>query len=158
MIKTFRGIIDDEGQNKIRLSTKKGKIGYRIVKFEIMTNVPHHSSTDTEHIVMVWKVARTDAQLTSTATTNPNFSDGNLLAVGLSTNDVGAEAYGAGYWQTTVFDREVFNQDIFITNRDEGGSTHACNYYLEVELMNLSDNAAAVSTLRDIRLNPQVGA
>ena len=30
MIKTFRGILADGDQNKIRLTTKKGKIGYKI--------------------------------------------------------------------------------------------------------------------------------
>ena len=33
MIKTFKGTIADDGQDKIRLSTKKGKIGYRIIHF-----------------------------------------------------------------------------------------------------------------------------
>jgi ERCC4-type nuclease len=156
MIKTFRGLISDEGQAQVRLSTKKGKIGYRIVKFNIMTNVPHTAGTDTEHIVMVWKTVRTTAELGDTTTTSPNFADGHLLAVGLSVNDVTGS--GHGYWDTIMFDQEIFNQDIYITNRDTGGSTIACNFYLELEIINLSDNAATVSTLRDIRLNPQVGA
>jgi len=56
-----------------------------------------------------------------------------------------------------IFDKEMFNQDIFITCAVITGSDEA-NYYLELETMPLTDNAAVVSTLRDIRLNPQVGA
>ena len=88
MIKTFRGLIADEGQDTIVLHTNDGSIGYRVVKFEIMTNVPHTSGTDTEHIVMIWKVEKTATELGDTTTTSPDFSNNQLLGVGLATNDV----------------------------------------------------------------------
>jgi hypothetical protein len=145
MIKTFRGKLADGGQNKIRLSTMKGKIGYKIVKFQVIGNQP--GVYDEETIVKIFKVVQTtiDAQI--------DFSDGNLL--------------GACFWQTgtaptktaattIVFDQETFNQDIYITSKlGAGGAAQPINYYIELEMMPLSDNAAAVSTLRDIRLNPQ---
>lgn len=149
MIKTFRGLIADEGQDTIVLHTNDGSAGYRIVKFEIMTNIPHVSGTDTEHIVMIWKVARTAAELGDITTTNPDFSNNQLLGVGLSLNDVTGS--GHGYWETTIFDQELFNQDIYITHRDEGGSTVACNYYMELEQMKLDLNENTVATLKDIR-------
>jgi len=145
MIKTFRGKLTDLGQDKIRLSTPQGKIGYKIVKFQIIGAEPgeeHH-----EHTVKIYKVIQT------TVDNTVDFSDGNLLAV--------------AYWQDAasqdntsssdvIFEHEVFNQDIYITAADTVGAV-PINYYLELETMPLSDNAAAVSTLRDIRLNPQVG-
>jgi len=56
---------------------------------------------------------------------------------------------------TIIFDREVFNQDIYITNGAGDSASLGVNYYLELETINMTDNAAAVSTLRDIRLNPE---
>jgi hypothetical protein len=148
MIKTFRGMLADNEQEKIRLSTKKGKIGYRIVEFKIMPNDPF-AGGNSEHIVKVFKIEQ------SSVTAEVDFSDGNLLASAMYANT--SSGYLVGATPYVIFEQEIFNQDIYITHIDNG-ATSACNYYLEVETINLTDNAAAVSTLRDIRLNPQVGA
>jgi len=148
MIKTFRGLLGDGGQNKIRLSTKKGKIGYRIVKLQIITETP--GIAQMEHIVKIYKVSQgsVDGEI--------DFSDGNLLGVAEYSAGEGVE-WPAGT-EPVIFDQEVFNQDIYVTAIDVSSGSASVNYYIELETMNLSDNAAAVSTLRDIRLNPQVGA
>ena len=146
MIKTFRGILADGGQNKIRLSTKKGKIGYRIEKLQVMGQAP--GATSQESIVKILKVKQ------STIDGNIDFADGNLLAAAIWFNKSSVDFPVS---EQIIFDREIFNQDIYITH-SEVDSTEACNYYLELETINMTDNAAAVSTLRDIRLNPQVGA
>ena len=146
MIKTFRGKLDDGEEQVIRLSTKKGKIGYKIAKFQILTSTP--GASDIEAIVKIFKITQTSVTATI------DFSDGNLLASAYSTEGASV-AYPA--FETVIFEQEIFNQDIFITHKS-GSSAVACNYYLELEAMPLTDNAAAVSTLRDIRLNPQVGA
>jgi hypothetical protein len=146
MIKTFRGLLADASQDIIRLSTKKGKIGYRIVKLQTVPASPFNATQ--ESIIKIFKVTQT------TITGTVDFADHNLLAVGIfkqhdSTNYMAFES--------VIFDNEIFNQDIYITNYD-AATGEAINYYMELETMPLSDNAAAVSTLRDIRLNPQVGA
>jgi len=149
MIKTFRGILDDGGQDKIRLSTKKGKIGYKIVKFDLFPNKP--GWVDYESLGQVFKIKQT-AIATTEATVD--FADGNLLAAGFFSSTAatsGSESY------VQVFEREIFNQDIYVTHTQQSGNA-LINYYLELEAFNMTDNAAAVSTLRDIRLNPQVGA
>ena len=147
MIKTFRGRLTDDSQNRVRLSTKKGKIGYKILKFEIMPQLPH--SVQQVSVVQVFKVDQS-ANISGTV----DFSDGNLLAAAI------------GYFGTfsdpqqtsiTMFEQEIFNQDIYVTHVYVK-SNQACNYYLELEVVSLTDNAAAVSTLRYIRLNPQAGA
>ena len=146
MIKTFRGNLLDGEQERIRLSTKKGKIGYKILKFELSSSAPGVGSP--EHICKLFKV------LQATVDGLIDFSDGNLLA-----SAVYMENSGAWYGRThTIFEQEIFNQDIYITHQDSGAGTLAVNYYIELETMSLTDNAATVSTLRDIRLNPQVGA
>ena len=145
MIKTFRGKLADGAEDKIRLSTKNGKIGYKIIKFMILAEEPGQSHM--EHTVKIYKITQT------TINNTVDFSDGNLLGAAFLVGN--ANEYSTG--EVAFFEREIFNQDIYVTHEDTGGS-NACNYYIELERMELSDNAAAVSTLRDIRLNPQVGA
>jgi len=145
MIKTFRGLLADGDQNRIRLSTKKGKIGYKIIKLQGFPETP--GTTAYEHIVKIFKVTQ------STVTGTVDLSDGNLLGVVYIEGDYQLSSSDK---HTIIFDQEVFNQDIFITHSDVNGALR-CNYYVELESMDLTDNAAAVSTLRDIRLNPQVG-
>ena len=147
MIKTFRGLLSDGEEDRIRLSTKKGKIGYKIVKFQIIGNNP--GNKDQESVVKIFKVTQ------SSVTGTIDFSDGNLLGVGYWALIATANTEGVG--GPVIFEQEVFNQDIFVTHKDNN-TGEECNYYLELEVMPLTDNAAAVSTLRDIRLNPQVGA
>jgi len=145
MIKTFRGLLLDTEVDRIRLSTKKGKIGYKIINFQVIQQKP--GQEDTESTVTVYKIPFTPANAI-------DLSDGNVLAVAFYGGPQIASAYPI---QTPpiIFEHEVFNQDIFIGSNDL--QSKAMNYYLELETINLTDNAAAVSTLRDIRLNPQVG-
>ena len=145
MIKTFRGLLLDLGVDRIRLSTKKGKVGYRIKKFQIIAEKP--GQDDLEATVTVNKIDFTPQN-------KIHLTDNNILAVGFYAGNSAAFNYPTT--QILIFDQEVFNQDIFVGNNDL--QSKAMNYYLEIETINMTDNAAAVSTLRDIRLNPQVGA
>ncbi len=143
MIKTFRGILDDGAQNKIRLSTKQGKIGYRIKDFEFLPNQPGDASS--ENVLQVFKIDMSESLATGGA--KIDFSDGNLLAALYYTSGVNASQTT---YNVVMFDEDIFNQDIYITHTDNSGSTKA-NYLLKLEQHNLTDNAASVSTLRDIR-------
>ena len=141
MIKTFRGKLEDGEQEVIRLSTKKGKIGYRIKKLQVVTAAP--GTANLEHVIKVFKVTQ------SAATALIDFSDGNLLAVAV-TQDYTA-AYQLGWNQHIMFEQEVFNQDIYITHKEGVGNALACNYYLELEQVKLNLSENTVATLKDIR-------
>jgi hypothetical protein len=145
MIKTFKGYLGDGEEDRIRLSTKQGKIGYKIVKFQVMGI---DCNEDMETTVKIFKVTQ------DSITADINFSDGNLLAAAIYSQHSDAHAYPED--MLVMFEQEVFNQDIYVTNK---GVTYTknINYYLELETIKMTDNQAAVSTLRDIRLNPQKG-
>ena len=145
MIKTFRGFLTDGEQERIRLSTKKGKIGYKIIDFQLFPSDP--GITAQESVMKLFKITQTSV------TGQVDFSDGNLLAASYIR---GGSSYS--WSESTIFEEEVFNQDVFITHAEESASAAPCNYYLVLESFTMTDNAAAVSTLRDIRLNPQVPA
>ena len=146
MIKTFRGKLNDEGQDRIRLSTNKGKIGYRITKFNIF---PYNPGTFTqESLVMIFKTKITTVPTAGNAITD--FSDPDLLAAGLFSQDNAANDKPEDI--ITIFDREMFNQDIYVTHTDQLAAG-LINYYIELEAIDLSDTGAEFYTIRNLRAN-----
>jgi len=135
MIKTFRGLIAAGLQDIIVLHTNNGSIGYRIVKFQ--TIGPDNNSTF-ENILKIYKISQT------TIDVNIDFSDNTLLAATLTE---GSSASGVTGFKPVIFDQEIFNQDIYITN----AGTASINYYLELEQFKLDVNENTVTTLKDIR-------
>ena len=141
VVKTFRGLLADGGQDRIRLSTNKGKVGYRIVKLQVIGDEPG-GATGYECIVKLWKSeqATIDAVI--------NFTDSDLLSVGTWSSSSDTKSYPDD--MIVIFDREIFNQDIYITHSEIAGSA-SCNYYFELEVIPLTDQGAEYTTLKDIR-------
>jgi len=138
-IKTFRGKIADGAQDIVSLRTNNGSTGYRILKFRIIGDQP--GAVTSEHTVKIYKTPQTviDALV--------DFSDQTLLGVGFySTNP--STAYTDT--DTVIFDRDVFNQDIYITHTETNAS-NPVNYYIELEQIKLDLNENTVATLKDIR-------
>ena len=139
-IRSFRGLIADESIDTITLHTNDGSMGYRIVKFEVISQSPVDITA--ESVLQIYKVPQT------TTTPDIDFSDQTLLGVGVFTNN--ATASQNPTTMITIFDGEIFNQDIYITHKDKAGST-PCNYYLELEQVKLDLNEATVANLKDMR-------
>ena len=146
-IKSFKGLMANGTQDTINLHTSTGSTGYRIKKFQIMPHAPGDNN-DQEHIVTIWKVARTATELGDTTTTRPNFSNNELLGVAFAVNDISS---ALNYSDGVIFDNEIFNQDIYVVLRDIGGATQSCNYYIELEQVKLALDENTVATLKDIR-------
>ena len=130
----------DGAQEQIPLQTNKGLIGYKIIKFEMMPTEP--GIKDYESVIQIFKTEQT------TITADIDFSNNRLLAAGFyqGTGNVNYTNYF-----TTIFDSEVFNQDIFVTHKDR--QANYMNYYIELEQMDLAMDEATVATLKDIRNN-----
>ena len=141
--KTFRGQLADGGQEKIILHTNDGSTGYRIVKFQLFPVKPG-GTNHIENVVQIWKESQS-----SVPTTNPDvdFSDNRLLAAAYLVDDVNM---ASGPLEVVIFDKEIFNQDIYVTHTDVNG-TLGVNYYIELEQMKLDLNENTVATLKDIR-------
>ena len=139
MIKTYRGILADGGQDKINLKTLKGDIGYKINKFQIIGKEP--GQQDQEHTVKIYKLKQ------STIDNAIDFSDGDLLGAGYIAEDAG-QAYPL--YTIIIFDKEIFNQDIYITHQDTTGA-QPCNYYIELEQVKLNENESTMATLQSLR-------
>lgn len=141
MIKTFRGLIADGAQDTIALHTNDGSTGYRIVKFDIITELP--GTTTYESIVKVFTIEQ------AAVTQAIDFSDQTLVAVGYVENR-NQDDHGANESVRIINDQMVFNQDIFITHYDVHSATNV-NYYLELEQIKLDLSENTVATLKDIR-------
>jgi len=134
------------GQDRIRLSTIKGKVGYRIVKFQLMPEEPGNQSQ--ESVVQVWTNEVTTVP-TSAATIN--FTDSDLLAAAwLPVGNVGPIATAGRGKIDIIFDNKIFNQDIYVTHTDNENA-NTINYYLELEVIPLDDSGAEYTTLKDMR-------
>jgi hypothetical protein len=141
MIKTFRGLLSSNEQDRIRLQTIKGKVGYRIVKFEIIDAAP--GTLNTENVVKIYKEFQT------TIDGAVNFTESGLLGVAFWVFNSSNPQYSTT--EAVIFDSEIFNQDIYITNLDVSANANKCNYYIELEVIPLDDAGAEYTTLKDMR-------
>jgi len=142
-ILSYRGLLADAGTETILLSTKKGEVGYRITKFELMPHEP--GGTTYESVVKIFTQVQT-----TTPTATIDFSDTTLLAAGFM---AGSDSHVYPVKDIIVFDQTIVNQDIDITHQNTGGTTDPMNYHLELEVIKLDESQAMVATLKDIRNN-----
>jgi len=138
-IKTFRGLLADSANITINLATNDGKIGYMIRSLQLMAEKP--GAVHNENVVKVYTAKQTsvDAEV--------NFEDQTLVGAAFYTQDA-SRVYNPS--TTVVFDKVIFNQDIYITHKmvDESGLV---NYYLELEQVKLNDNETTMATLQSIK-------
>ena len=137
-IKSFRAKMTDATVDRIPLHTNNGSIGYRIVKFEMMSENP--GVMNHEAVIKIYKTPQTG--VTSTV----DFSDQTMLAAGELHKE---QNHAYPVTSIIIFDREVFNQDIYITLQD--GQNNDVNYYIELEQIKLDLAENTVATLKDIR-------
>ena len=139
MIKSYRGLLADGGQERIRLSTPQGKIGYRIIKFQVMAP---SSSENVESAIKIYKVEQT------TINDDVDFSDSTLLAASIISQSNTSQTQAVD--RAVIFDTEIFNQDIYITT--SGGDYNSpLNFYIELEQVKLSEQEALVSIVKNLR-------
>jgi hypothetical protein len=144
VVKSFRGLLTDGGQDRIRLSTLKGKVGYRITKFQMMQSPA--TGSDRYSVVQIWK----KEQATVSTTAAPvDFTNAELLGAGVATYDNTQPQLTQA---TIIFDNQMFNQDIYITHTELSGGG-ICNYYIEMEVIPLSEQGAEYTTIKDLRVN-----
>jgi len=139
-IVTFRGLIGDGGQDTITLHTNDGAKGYRIIKFELIPEQPFIKNQ--ESTVKIYKIRQS---LPVNATTD--FSNNTLLGVSLFKQRDDSTLFA---YDTVMFDREIFNQDIYVTHF-ESFSDNSVNYYIELEQVALDLNESTVATLKNMR-------
>ena len=142
-IKTFRGLIEDGGIKSIPLHTIDGSMGYKIVKLELFHVEAGQQNQDS--IVKIYKIPQT------TADNNVNFEDNTLLAAAYYQDGTDVNQSGS---MVVVFDKEIFNQDVYLTHEDTA-SDQGVNYYIELEVHKLDMLENTTATLKNIRTQTQ---
>ena len=137
---SFRGKIPDGLQEKINLATLNGKRGYRVKKFQIISETPGQPPT----VELVSQIYSKEASVSAEI----DFTEGDLIAVATYKEDHGSTGPVS---QVIIFDNEVFNQNIYITGKDVSGGTTGTNYYLELETIKLNDIESTQLTLKNLR-------
>ena len=138
---SYKGQLDMGLEDRIRLRTLKGKTGYKISKFQIISKTP--GVGDYEYVAKITKVP--DPNIGATI----SFTDADLLGIVYYKGKVSANE--PANTDTIIFDNEKFNQDIFINITDAKAGTTPVNYYIELEAMSLSDIETTQLTLQSIR-------
>ena len=137
---SYKGTLPMGEEDRISLATIRGKVGYKITKFQIISTTP--GAANVEYIGKITKVKDTNIGPTV------NFTNKNLLAVAQSKIPAGSST--DGFTESIIF-QNIINQDIFVNITDAGGGTVPCNYYFELETMELSDLETTMLTLKNIR-------
>jgi len=124
---SFRGLLADGGQDKIRIEGATGEIAWRITKFQIIVNRP--GDANGEHVVKIF----TEKQTSITSTIN--FDDASLLAA--ASMGASDQSYYYGSSPVIIFDNVLFTRNIYITHVDSNAS-ESCNYHMELEEVKVS--------------------
>ncbi len=138
-IKSFRGILTDGGQDKIRVAGGKLEDGYRIVKLQ--TTMEQWGGETVESIMKIYKTSQKviDALV--------DFTNADLLGSNVCSYNTSANV--SGDQSVIIFDNEIFNQDIYVTNcTNSGGTGVKVNYYIELEQVKMSGPEAAAVNFR----------
>jgi hypothetical protein len=144
-ILSYRGLLAEAGQDTILLTTKKGEVGYKIIKFQLFPYKPGWA--EFESLVQIWKEEQDGIPTTEAKS---DFNNNRLLAASLFSAT--ATTANSPNSITTIFGNEIFNQDIYVTHTQQSGA-ESINYYIELEIIKLTEDQAMVATLKDIRNN-----
>ena len=138
---SYKGTLAMGLEDRISLATIKGKVGYKINKFQLISTTP--GAGDYEYVGKITKVS--DPNIGPVV----NFTDADLLGIVYYKGKLSANEPAST--DTIIFDNEKFNQDIFVNITDAGSGTIPCNYYIELETMELSELETTMLTLKNMR-------
>jgi len=135
-VHSFRGLMADGTQDKIRIEGATGEIAWRITKFNLFPYQPG-TTNHVEHTVQIWREKQATPSLTAVTV---NFADDELLAAAYLSDDVNIGSEPTSLIVT--FDNALFVRNIYITHTDVNG-TQPCNYYIELEEVKLGATGMA---------------
>jgi len=123
---SFRGLLVDGGQERIRIQGATGEIAWRITKFQI---IRESQTASIDHVV---KILREKASTVPLGSAKVDLTESELLAVAAISGTAQGEIY-----TTIIFDNSLFVRNVYVTHTDNDGS-EGCNYYIELEEVKVS--------------------
>jgi len=122
-VHSFRGLLLHGNQDQISIQGSVGAIAWRMTKLSLIAGAPGAGAQLST--VQVWREEQ------SSVVGTVNFSDNELLAVGLYHQQTGV------YGIHTIFDNQIFTRNIYVTH-NESSSGQSINYYFELEEVTVS--------------------
>jgi hypothetical protein len=130
-VHSFRGLLADGDQRKIRIQGATGEIAWRITKFQTISNNP--GGAEAAHVLKLYREKQSSVP-TSGATID--FTDDELLAA-IDFREHTNEGYGVTAMET-IFDNSLFSRNIYVTHTDNAAGSISANYYIELEEIKVS--------------------
>jgi len=130
-IHSFRGLLTDGDQRKIRIQGPVGAIAWRITKFELLPNTP--GAAEYMHVGKVYREEQSSVDGVI------NFEDNELLAAAYL---VGSNATNTTESLSVIFDNTLFSRNIWVTSKDID-LAQSLNYYIELEQVKVSQAGMA---------------
>ena len=125
-VHSFRGLLIDGDQRKIRIQGPVGAIAWRITKFQSLPASPFNTTQES-----VTKIYREEQTTIDGAV---NFDDDELLGVAVFKQH---DTTNYMAYDSVVFDNALFSRNIFVTNYD-AATGESMNYYIELEEVKVS--------------------
>jgi len=124
---SFRGLLADGAQDRIRIEGATGEIAWRITKFQAFTNAPGAVS-NAEHVLKIYR-----EEASSPGDALVDFNDAALLGaifLPVKTSEFLHQEH-------VIFDNALFTRNIYVVHNLAGGAGD-CNYYIELEEVKVS--------------------
>jgi len=130
-VHSFRGLLADGAQRRIRIQGPTGEIAWRITKFK---GFPHKPGVgDFESTLMIWREKQSSV---STITATTTFDNAELLGAYFD-HGFTSGASTSSTINEVVFDNSLFSRNIYVTHTNTTGSG-SYNYYIELEEVKVS--------------------
>jgi len=124
-VHSFRGLLTDGDQRKIRIQGSVGAIAWRISKFEVLGP---NAATNIRQVIKIYREEQ------GTADTIINFDDDELLGAAVLED---YDALATAVATSVIFDNNLFVRNIWVTSKGHT-DTPSTNYYIELEEVKVS--------------------
>jgi len=122
-VHSFRGVLADDKQEKIRIQGSVGAVAWRIIKLELLPVAP--GVNDYESIIKVYREEQ------GSVTGTIDFTEDELLAAAYLE---GNKANNVSDFLNVIFDNALFSRNIYVTHAEVSDDPGvSCNYYIELE-------------------------
>jgi len=123
---SFRGLLVDGGQQRIRIQGATGEIAWRITSFQVMAP---SAAENIESVVKIYREEQDTPDLTI------NFNNNELLGAAVISQSATMQNYPDD--TSVIFDRDLFVRNIYVTLKG-ADYTADVNYYIELEEVKVS--------------------
>jgi len=124
---SFKGLLANGEQRKIRIQGPVGAIAWRITKFQIIQKEPGENLA--EAVVKIYREEQSSIDAVI------DFGDAELLASAYWEDN---DSVTYNHSTTVIFSNELFSRNVHVTAFHASSHTEPMNYYIELEEVKVS--------------------